>query len=196
MKSIRPTPATALPVERGRLLDWASVIAVIVAVLISTLIVGELHKRADEYRRVETLLARLSGTAFELNALEWEAIGRKAISIEARRRLAVVHNESTIFIWQLALTSHEAEQIEEVSRRYKAYVQVADREFKLIDAGKITEAQALDVEKVDPAFRALAKAIDEAAAQYFDIAGRGSRTAKVSAMLTVLLATAAIGFLF
>lgn len=194
-----PPTQSAARTERGqtgRGLEWARVVAAISVIIVSTLVMVRLHERADEYRQVENMLSHLNAAAQELNGLEWEAIAEGKVDSATKQRLAVIHNESTVLIWHLTLASRQSQQIEEVSRRFKAYAQTANEEFKLIAAGNIEAARKLDEARVDPAYDAFADAIREATTWYVDVAERGIRTANLSALLTLLLAILFIGLLY
>jgi signal transduction histidine kinase len=131
-----------------------------------TIIISLLWERVDECRRVQTDLAFLQADAYELDTLQGDAFSMEKLDKETVEHMEQIRTRTHERLNRLGLLRSSLPKLDELTKKYKAYVLLTDQVFKLIDAGNIKEAQQFDATKEDPAFDALKTELEESGNAY------------------------------
>jgi hypothetical protein len=82
-----------------------------------------------------------------------------------------------------------------VSAHYREYRGNVDREFALIEQGRLDEAREFDETAVDPAYETVLKTITVNRARILAEAERSARRSRLGALLALLVASTTIGIM-
>jgi hypothetical protein len=82
-----------------------------------------------------------------------------------------------------------------VSAHYREYRGNVDREFALIEQGRLDEAREFDETAVDPAYETVLKTITVNRARILAEAERSARRSRLGALLALLAASTTIGIM-
>ena len=167
-------------------LGWLFLSVALVVAAGSAVIINLLQERGDECRRVQTELAFLRADAHDLEALERETIFKQELNEESSERLEKIQTRVDERFSRLGLLASSGLGLEEVIKRYRAYVLAVDQEFKLIAAAKIKEAEEFDETNVDPAFDTMQTALVEAGNAYDKMAIRTLGQVRASTLAALL----------
>lgn len=192
---MNPTTLSVPPVSR-RWINWALLAAVFAVAAAAAAAINSLGRRADASRHVETTLARLEKTAFQLNALEWETLHKGKLGPELEESVATSRKELQKQFILLGEMDLKLPELEDVTERFATYLKFVDQEFKLLRAGEIKEAEEWDEAKVDPAFDELSEALNEAAKAFDVLALSSLKLVRLWTFAILFAAAAALGLLF
>ncbi len=157
------SPSAASPAAAHPRPTWLPLVAALAIAVLAGAGLSVLGRRADAGLRMETTLERIGRRAQELNSLEWEALHVRNFEVELSERVAAVRGAMRGELGLLVASG--LPEVATALRRYEVYLGLVDREFELLRAGEFGEAEQWDEAEVDPAFRELARALDEAGRQ-------------------------------
>jgi two-component system, sensor histidine kinase and response regulator len=179
----------------NQLPPWAILGLVLVIALAATAGIKALDDWEDVELHAQTLLADIEADAYRLSALEWQAIaeGRLDPEVEAAATATGTELEDRLHdLLSFDPDHHAATPLHEVTHAYRTAVA---EEFRLLAAGDIAGARAVDETRVDPGFAALIELIDAEEALHREQAGRAERLFFAGFVGTLALAAVAIGVL-
>ncbi len=185
---------TGLQTRRG--LSWLLVLAVFGVAAVAAVIINSLGLRADAARRGEITLSRLEQKAYQLNALEWEALQKGKLGEELSESVAKARREMQEQVQILGGLGFELPQMAEVRARYAVYLKWVDEEFRLLGVGEVAEAEELDEARVDPAFEELSESMSEASGAFNQTASLALGWVRRWTFVVLLAAAGVAGLLF
>jgi signal transduction histidine kinase len=171
---------------------WFVIIFSLIVALAATVCIYALNRWATQSAETELQLVDLRGALNALDGLEWRAISKKTIDAELDERIMAAMARSNHLIGDIGVAG-EGQTIKNLHRNY---VLAITKEFALIKAGEIDEALEFDESAVDPAFDKLNKEIADAASLMHFAKQRVSRFAELGTALSLLIAAAAVGWMF
>ncbi len=180
--------------QRG--LSWLLVVAVFGVAAFAAIVVNSLGDRGDAARRGEATLSCLEQKAYQLNALEWEALHKGGLSAELSESVANARQEMQKQVQVLGALDLDLPQMVEVTERYAVYLKWVDDEFRLLSAGDVMEAEELDEAKVDPAFEELSESMGEASGAFNLVASSTLARVRRWTFFVFFAAAGAAGLLF
>ncbi len=185
--------------SKRRISAWAVLAAALLVALGAALIIAELRERADNDRQALLLFKDLETQAYRLSSLEWQAIAEERLDSglyeeaqDARGRMA----RSLEGMAQTDALDEEAGVLQQVDEAFRAYDEALDEEFRLLAAGSLEEAEAVDEERVDPSFDELTEALVTADSVYSTDAERTDRIANAGSVFALGVAGGLIGVMF
>lgn len=140
------------------------ILFIIIIVLVSILVNAAIRRSLDQNEEAILAIQRLEGQAYQLSALEWEAIGERATSPEVMESV-----DATLWEIQTILTELEQRDpnnIQPVREGFSFYISALEEEFQLISAGDYEQAKEVDEETTDPAFEKLAELLTSTRVNY------------------------------
>lgn len=200
--------------QTGRL---ANGLVLVSALLIALGTVGgiiSLRRYADDQRVAETRMAVIEARAFQLSALEWQAIAEERVNRALTRQLqegqeviaeemrALRARSSLAFIERLSelnQPAHESslsETLASVAVAADDFTGAINQMIQLIAQNQLDEARRVDALRVDPAFDRLAAALRVARAVHRDTAIQAGYLADVGSALMLLGAAGLMTSLF
>lgn len=189
----------AQPSRGGRYVSaWLVLAAALLVAAGAAYVIIGLRGHVDEDRRALLLLKGLEAQANRLSTLEEQAISGETPGPEAADEAQDVRGRMWSSLNELASAEKESEEeaFRRVEEAFRVYAEAFDDEFRLIAAGRLEEAEAVDEERVDPSFERLSGALRDAALVYEADAQRTSRIADVGSALTLALAAGLVGLIF
>ncbi len=192
MKEMSSTSVSSSAAVRLRP-SWLPLAAALAVAVLAAAGLSLLGRRTAAGLRMETTLERTGRWAQELNALEWEALQKRVLSRELAERLAATRRELRKELAGLAASG--LPEVEDAKRRLDLYSGLVDREFDLLRAGKIDEAEKWDESAVDPSFRELSAALAEAGRRIDETTVATLLWARVGTLFVLFAGAFAIGAL-
>ena len=165
------------------------------AALAAVAAVVTLHERASAGRRIVELLSSIATQSNRLSALEWQAMAEQRLNSESREAVEHVRGQLKGIYDELHRRA-EGTELQELRKTYGEYLAALDEEFRLIGLGRLAEVREVDEEKVDPAYDALAKLIEEANTRYRNASRQTELIANVGSASIIIMAALAIGLMF
>ncbi len=153
-----------------------------------------LHERSSAGRRIVELLSSIATQSNRLSALEWQAMAEQRLSSESREAVELVRGKLNGIHDELHRRAQGTE-LQQLRKIYGEYLAALDEEFRLIGLGRLAEAREVDEEKVDPAYDALAKLIEDANTHYRKASRQTDLIANVGSASIIILAALAIGLM-
>ena len=178
---------------------WVPILAALLVALGAALGIAELRGDADADRRASLLLEDLKTQAYRLSSLEWQAVAEGRLDPELDEEARDARGQmvrSLDEIAQLDPRGEEERRLRRVEAAFRAYDEALDEEFRLLAAGRLEEAEAVDEERVDPSFEGLDEALGEADFVYSADAERAERSANTGSVLALGGAGGLIALMF
>ena len=160
-------------------------VAAVLLAVGSYLIYGLRDREADAHA-TDRALGDLETNAFELNALEWEAISVRRLSPERRQYATEVRDRVAATVADLARLDNDATVTAAITawREYDAALQ---EEIALVAAGQFSQAATLDEARVDPAFASVTARLNDAIAAHRESATDDERVGMLSTIGVLVL---------
>jgi two-component system sensor histidine kinase/response regulator len=182
-----------LPPSRLRLgLIAGAAFLVAISGIIGLYVISESNERN---RQTETFLYQLEANAQGLNSDEWEAIASMKIDSELHASSEDFRRGILNALQMIHSLQHQEGFADMVQPAASTYLSAMEEEFALISSGQLDEAREMDESRVDPGFARLDQEIHEALAKFETEAQRGSKTALLASVATLLGCLASVLFL-
>jgi signal transduction histidine kinase len=178
---------------------WSTIFAGVFAVLVGALSVAAINglgTQIDSTRQAQTELARLAHEAQRLNALEWQALHEGTVSDELIATVGSARMAMNRHFEKVPVLAPRLSETEVLQHHFKAYSAAVDEEFALLRDGRIDAAEALDEERVDPAFEELREVLDSKATEFDAFVEKRVTITRVSLVAVVLVACVVVVGLF
>ena len=175
-------------------LRWWLLISVVLSVAAATLVF--LSRQTDRRHYEELLLSHIAEHAACLNAIEWTCIADGEMTQERSEEVQKTLDQLSLSMEELAGLNATSREIRLVEAALSTYLAAVHEEFRMIQAGKLTDARQLDAERVDPAYEQLSRATADARALSSASARSTASWTRWGAMADLLIASLAIGFVF
>ncbi len=170
------------------------VAALLVAMTTATLIVG-LNQRVNRSAEVKHLLTDTEAELSQISILEWQAIARKELDTKSLSELQSARDRAAQTLKQLNSLDLEEHKLKKFFQLYAQYNQAIGTEFKLISAGQIAQAIAIEERLVDPAYKLLEAEISQLESIYSQQEELAKDKAIYGSALALFISTGVIGFL-
>lgn len=162
---------------------------------ISTRAIFLLYERADESRRVPIVLVQIEEQAVHLSAIQWQAIGSHKVDVNLRAQLAARREKIAALLEKLAALDPSGKMSPQIGSLYLTYSHAIDEELRLVEAGRIDDAERLVRQKGDPGYESLEEAIEELDRELNATAESDRASASAGSSAIALLSVLAIGIL-
>ena len=140
-------------------------VGAVVALLLGLAIAGatgygitRIHGEAAERRKLQALLGQLETAAWQQSTLEWQAVAEQRLSPAIDQERREVDAAAQRLVEQLVVLDSASSHAQAVRDRFNSYDAAVDEEFALLTKGRVTEAEEVDEQRVDPAFARLDEA--------------------------------------
>jgi diguanylate cyclase (GGDEF)-like protein len=193
---VKQEAAQQPPRSQRRILVWVPLVAALLVALVAAYLITELRSRADEDRRAVLLIERLELQAYRLSALEWQAIAERRLDPELLEEKQQASEEVSRALDEVDRSGTDTELLPSLKEASRDYREAVDEEFRLLGAGEIEQALAVDEERVDPSFEVLSEALQDGEYYYNARAQRASRVADTGSLVTLAVAASVISLLF
>jgi hypothetical protein len=171
---------------------WSMAVATIVIAIAAAFVIRDMNEYASERTGAQIVLADVKEHGDHQQLAEFEAITAGDVSPAIAREIDENRREMTEGLDELERLGVGDGQVARL-RETRSVVETAmDEELRLIRAGQIEQAEAVDEERVDPAFERLHVTVDEISARLADAARRTDRIADVGTYAINLLAAIAL----
>jgi diguanylate cyclase len=174
----------------------------VVALLLGLAIAGatgygitRIHGEAAERRKLQALLGQLETAAWQQSALEWQAVAEQRLSPAIDQERREVDAAAQRLVEQLLVLDSASSHAEAVRDRFNSYDAAVDEEFALLTKGRVTEAEEVDEQRVDPAFARLDEALATASRRYGALAEQATGRAGLGTQLILVAAAIVIAAL-
>jgi PAS domain S-box-containing protein len=181
--------------DATRLPTWTLLALALAVALLATVGIKQLDDQEDADLRAHTLLVDIEAAAYRLSALEWRAIaeGRLDPEVAAAAKATEVEIEDRLHeLLGFDADNHGANSLHDATHAYRAAVV---EEFRLLAAGDIAGARAVDEARVDPGFTALIDLLQTEEALHRERAEGAEQLFFAGFVGTLALAVVAIGVL-
>jgi two-component system, sensor histidine kinase and response regulator len=182
--------------DRGRdssqLPRWLIPVITILIALVAAWIMENLHERSIDGGRAQIVLAEVKEHGDHQQLAEFEAITEGEVSPAITREIDENRRQIAQSLDQLEELGVGEPQVARLRRTRSTAETAMDEELRLIRAGQLEQAKAVDERRVDPAFEKLHEVIDENAAKLADSARRTELIAGVGIYTINLLAALAL----
>lgn len=158
--------------------------------------IGILRQQAAKSHRTEVLLTRIEGHSHRLNAIEWQVISQQRVSPKIAVETQKARSEMMSTFNELQSINPQEKRLQPVFDAYSEYEAALEEELRLIAAGKLARAKALDSERVYPWFNKFREVLANVNAAYSLEAKEKDRTAFILSTLIFLAAAMITGLLF
>ena len=177
---------------------WVVLAAALLISLGAAFVIVELRGHADEDRKTVLVLKDLETQAYRLSSLEWQAVAEGRLTPELGEQVQDARDRMSSLLDEMSRSEEtgEEESMRQVSEAYRAYDAALDEEFRLLAAGRVEEAEAVDEERVDPSFERLREALQDADSVFTADARRTDRVANAGSFLTLLVAGGLLAWLY
>ncbi|MDQ1629026.1 MAG: hypothetical protein QOI54_2770 [Actinomycetota bacterium] len=138
--------------------------------------------------RAERDLQAIASQFHAQDALEWRVISGRVTPEQVVPALAASRARSRSLLTRASGEGLSARERREVLQLHETYVDAVDEELRLLAAGEHLRAEALDEERVDPAFEAALDGLAHAATHVSADATRARRLSDLGILLTMGLA--------
>jgi two-component system, sensor histidine kinase and response regulator len=155
-----------------------------------------LHEASIEQKTAQTVLVEVKEHGDHQQLAEFEAITEGEVSPAIAREIDENRREMTQQLDELEQLGIGDEQLARIREARSAAETAMDEELRLIRAGQLEQAKAVDEERVDPAFEELEEVVHEIAAGLEDTAQRTELIAGVGVYTINLLAAIALIAMF
>ena len=169
-------------------------VALGVAVLSLAGVVG-LSSWAQRAHDAELMLASLRGELHAISALEWEAVAEREVEEKIEEEI-VAHKAMVERLSDALRANPGAADVDALLALFARYIDVSNRQFAFIRAGRFDEAFALDKTEVDPMFSQLHGELDGQAEANRALAARVDVWAYAGIVLSLLGAAVAVALVF
>jgi C4-dicarboxylate-specific signal transduction histidine kinase len=168
--------------------------AFLVAAAAASAIYG-LSSWAARSSQTELLLIQLHGELAGITALQWEAVAEGEVEAKIEEELAEHRSRVSKFTAQLRADTG-GEDAKRALALFERYMAAASKQFELMRNKRTEEARELDKSTVDPLHEELLETIDEQAESNHETAEQARTLATAGMLLSLVLAAAAIAWLF
>lgn len=183
-----PTSAGRMPPHLGALALGLASLGVVAAAAFATFYVRGI---AGASSRGQALVSQIQLDAACLNGFEWQAIaaGRVGGLLAGEMRRTLTDAEAALA--ELAALRAQRSVLP-LRRLGKSYMRAFEREFALLEQGRVAEARAVDASLTDPAFAKLFDELEHLAASYQRSATRARLVADLGSLLAFIIALGAV----
>ncbi|MBE9097948.1 GHKL domain-containing protein [filamentous cyanobacterium LEGE 07170] len=148
-KSLFKTPLIHIPDKpKKRLPTWPTLLAAIVAAVVSSASIYTLNQVAETSNRSRLLLAQVKEQLSRLNSLEWEGISKGRIDENLAEELAE-HEEDSDAIFSELREIDQEQNLEAFFILYAEYEAAVDEALEFIEQGQIEQVLAIDAVAID-----------------------------------------------
>ncbi len=170
-------------------------VAFIVALITASLIIP-INRQAERSSQTQILLIYIREQLIQLSALEWQAIAEKKLNFELTEKVEVTRSQIQKMSQQLKTLEPQQTKLKKFFQLHNQYNKAVEKEFKLLAAGQIAQAIAVDEKYVDPAYEELSSEIFKLNTYYSNQKQQASLTAERGSAMVLLIAAGLIGVLF
>lgn len=156
----------------GRIPAWMVAALSLLVALAAVVGIVALDRYEDGAREAQLVLRDIEEQTLELNALEWEVIAEGRFTAEHADETAVVLERIGRALGELDEADRESAATGRIGGAVAAYRDAVVEEFRLLEAGRTEEAEAIDEERVDPSYAAAREAISAVGVAYGEQAER------------------------
>lgn len=154
-KSLFKTPLVQIPDKpKKRLSTWPTLLAAVVAAVVSSASIYTLNQVAETSNRSRLLLAQVKEQLSRLNSLEWEGISKGRIDENLAEELAE-HEEDSDTIFSELREIDQAQNLEAFFTLYAEYEAAVDEALELIEQEQIEQVMAISAEDIDELYDAV-----------------------------------------
>ena len=179
-----------------RVPTWVAVLVALLVALGAAYVIAELRGRADEANRAVLAFKDLDKQAYRLSALEWQATAERRLDDEVDEEAREAYTDSSESLEELGRLEAQSEGLSRVRRAYRDFSGATKEQFRLLAAGDVEGALAVDEERVDPSFEAFGGELKDAGEEYGALARWQNGFATAGSVLTLLVAAVVVGALF
>src|ERR1700687_2564079 len=179
--------------SRGATIVLGSLFAIAIATTLTLSIRDKFS--ADRTRETQMVFSRVEIRMQEVRALAWLAIAAREITPESESRLEAAKHELTSTNRRISLRNQD-KLVEKPHPAITTFIQLVDRQLKLIRSGKFADAQRVDFEEVSPQFDALQHQIREASDSANRLTEAAGARCQIEGGIGALLAAILVVFLF
>ena len=158
--------------------------------------IGILRHQAAKNHRTEVLLTIIDGHSHRLSAIEWQVISKQRVSPKMAVEMQEARNEMMRTFNELTAVATQEKRLQPVFDVFREYDAAVEEELRLVAAGDIARAKAVDNERVAPSFHRFREVVAGVNAEYSLEAKEKDRTAFMLSTLIFLAAAMMIGLLF
>jgi hypothetical protein len=131
---------------------WVALVAVLVIVTAASFFVDRLNGYAEDRVRAQAVLFSVEKDASQQAIAEYEAINEGEVTPEVVEEVAENRHELRVALDELERLDPQAQRVGRVRGLIGAHEATIDEELRLIEAGRIEQAEVIDEERVDPSF--------------------------------------------
>jgi PAS domain S-box-containing protein len=172
---------------------WAIIVLALAVALVAIITIATLHQSADKSRQAEIMLFRLDILSHELDALEWHF--ERTSDTKLLTEVKDIENQTIQTLDGLMRLDPGEGRLQQIRKTQLEFEAAMDEMFKFILAGDFKNADALDKERVDPAFDALSGLLDNASTAYSERAQQIERASEIGSAVIAITAGIVIGIL-
>ena len=182
--------------DDSKSLIWLIPLAAFVMAIAAAATIERLSEHALERSRAQNVLTKIKEQANHQQLAEFEAINEGEVSPEITEEIGEAHQEITEKLGELERLSVPEEQLARIREARGVAERAMEEELRLIEAGQLEQAEAIDEKRVDPAFEALDEVVVEIEVELGDDARQSELFADMGTYAATLLAAIALSVLF
>lgn len=194
-RSDSSSPTASSTSYRRTIFRWMPLVAAIIVGVAAAAVVISLGRVADDNRRAQLSLAVFMERVHETSAIEWQAAAHRSVSPAERREIRTLHRQMKASLAQALQLDPRQSELRRLPALHQTYMTAVKEEFRLLTAGKIAQARAVDKRVIGPSFETLERAVHQADQVNNTLAEERIRTSQTAAVLTLMAGLAIIGAL-
>ncbi len=171
---------------------WLIAIATLVIAIAAAVAISSVHEYSSEHARAQLVLAEFKEHGDHQHLAEFEAITQGKVSRAVAREISENRKQMTKDVAELRKLGVDEKTLSQLRESRSTAESAMDDELRLIRAGKIEQAEAVDEKRVDPGFEDLESLVNKTNSGLTDSARRTNQIADIGTYTVNLLAAAAL----
>ncbi|WP_198171062.1 GGDEF domain-containing protein [Actinoplanes awajinensis] len=168
---------------------WPRILVLTMLLLASVTVANfVLHGRSGDHELARSRLSQLDMLLHEESSLQWKTLAKGNTPVRVARELGAIRSQEKKIQEELGVSDALRKQVAD-------YHAVLDTELGLLGVGKTADALALEQQRTEPAFVALAAELDQLGEAEMTAAGVAKNIAGLTLALAMIAVAALIGLL-
>ena len=164
--------------------------------MVAAVVVETLHDKVQNRNQAQTSLKELEEEALhELYAQE-EALVQRQVTSELAEEISEGRRERAELLKELERSDPDERMLDEIRDTLASLEAAVDEEFRLIGAGRLQEALAVEGQQADPSYEKLEELLEEKDEEYAGAARRTAMIADAGTFAVVLLSALVLATMF
>ncbi len=170
--------------------------AICILALVAAVVVETLHDKAQERNQAQTALKELEEEALHGLFSQEEALVQEEVSPELFEEASERRRETAEILEELERSDPDKGGLDEIRETLASLEAAVDEELRLIKAGRVEAALAVEQERADPSYQELEELLEEKDEEYEEAARRMTLIADVGAFAVILLSALVLAAVF